>query len=709
MSDYIVPPSPVTQTEEALKQSLTASDSQVMYAKPEERQPDPAVINILTQTGQVGNNSLNRSLYGNAFVRPVADATREIKAPRIEGQDYSGLSFLTDQQEQFFTQSSAQIAEQSNLTRDSLAQSLSGQVRAIETAAQDRAVIAGIQTGDLGMPAEKSTRNLSFIADAQAVAQQQLIETTNKYVNELSQIDLQARQAQTEILGQVVNTQQAERARLDDLSAMMTQALGTLHTVDDQGVILDTGQLTLQGKAANLDLRAGEFQLNAAQAEASEFYKLGADGMIQFGPDGRALVTDLGELRRRADMLIAQADTEEAKMAIENMYKQQELMQMFNTPADMQAAQEKYGSAIGRYYGIEQGPNGNVGFYDDTALSTIGLDLNTSFQGSQGSLIPKENVEEIRKSIALDISKAMFSGESANFMNKIYAESDDRGSMLFALRNIGQGKNGYEAGYNFFEMNTKNMSDKDKSDMRNELSALDAKNPQIFENFLNVAKKFESKGLVKDDKISASNFMDRLNGGSYNSARNNEIIQGVKTPQLIGAVLMGTTAGSLKNLENMNLVRLNDEGFLDFEPMKSAWVTNAEDAINSLSKGGWVANTEAFIRGDQGIGNKIALQNALRAYQGQLNINSVPAESRVFFEQNKDGMLQFNKQTRTLLEGLVNVDKFMEKSISDKNRRKDTYMAFLTSTMGSYGVDRRQATNLLALVETIRSGGANIK
>jgi len=649
---------------------------------------DENVMSLLRQTGQVGNNSLNKRLYGNSFIKPIGEQITNIEVPETKAQDYSGLSFLSDDQKQLFTQSSEQIAEQSNLTRDALTQSLSGQVRAIESASQDRAVIAGIQTGQLGATPEKSTRNLSFIADAQAVAQQQMIDTTQEFVNQLGQIDLQTKQQQTELLGQAVKTQQAERGRLDELANMMTQSLGTLHSIDEAGNIMDTGVATLQGRASELDLTASQFQLGTAQAEASEMYQLDEQGMIKFDSNGQAMVTDLGDLRRRADLLIAQADTTEAKMAIESMYKQQELMNMFSSPGGIAEAQDKFGTAFGRYYGIEQGEDGTIGFYDESALSQIGLDLNTTFQGSQGSMIERENINEIRQNMALDISKSMFAGESASFMNKIYAESDDKNSMLFALRNY----NNNELGYNFFEVNTAGLSAEDKVNLNQKLSALDPKDKGIFDNFLKVTGEYEAKGLTKNQNVSAFDFITTLKNGRYNSAANNELISGVKTPQLIGAVLMGTTAGSLKNLENMNLVQLNDEGFLDFEPLKSSWVTNGEDALKSLSGGNLLSNP-------------FALQKAFSAYNGTLNPSSVSNESRVYFEGNKEGGLQFTKQTRTMIDGLVNVQKFMEKSIKDKARLNDTYKAFLVSTMGSYGVDGRQADSLLALVDIIRTGG----
>lgn len=692
MSELVKRPTPVEGGADSLANALIRNTDE----RPSTTSPstDKTILSILERTGQVGDNSLNRSLLGNAFISDIAQKTKEIKAPETEGLSFDNMPLLTDAQKTLFTTTSEQISEQGNMTRNSLAEQLSGQVRAIEQASQDRSTISSIQTGEVGMGVERSTRNLSFVADAQANAQEQVVDATKSYVDQIAKLDLQERQSQTDILSQSIQAEEQKRAELNNLANMLTESLGTVHRLGDDGEVFDTGIATIQGRSAELDLQAGQFQLRTAQAEASEYYQLDSDGMIKFGADGQALVTDFGDLRRQADKLLTMAETEEARMTINNMVQQQELMNMFSSPDSMVAAQEKWGSAVGNYYGLTMGENGMEGFYDNTALSQIGLDLNTSFQGSDGSPISGENMQEIRQMMALDISSAMFSGETPAFMNKVYAESDDRSKMLFALRNITSTDNGFEQGYNFFEMDTSKLNSKDSSDLKNKLSELDTASPSIFEDFLSITRSFEGKGLLNDERLGASNFLERLNGGGYNTARNNEVIPGVKTPQLVGAVLMGTTAGSLKNLEGMNLIRLSDDGFVDFEPMRSAWVTNAGDAIMALSRGSFANNPEG-------------LKKVLSAYSGNLKADQVPENSKVYFKQSSSGNLSLDENTRKLVDGLVNVQKFMEKSISDPKRLQDTYKAFLTSTMGVYGVDGNKANDILAMVNTIRTGKAS--
>jgi hypothetical protein len=692
MSELVTRPTAKEESADALSQSLSVQEPDEMPTV-DDGNVNSSVLSALERTGQVGNNSLSRQVLGGGFISELADQVSNIEAPQREAQEFSDVPFLSEGEERLFTERSQLITDQGNLARDSLARQLSGQVSAIEQSVQDRATISSIQTGEAGAGVERSTRNLSFVTNAQAVGQQQIIDTANNFVEQLSQIDLQGRQAETDLLGQAVQTQQQNRSEMRNLADRMTQSLGTLHEVDEQGTIIDTGVQTLQGRASEIDLMSGQFQLDAARAEASEIYQLDNDGMIKFGADGQAMVTDLGELRRQADNLLTMAETEEARMAINNMVQQQELMNMFSSPENLTEAQERWGSAVGRYYGVQVGEEGMEGLYDNSALSQIGLDLNTTFQGAEGSPISSENMQEIKQMMALDISNAMFSGESSSFMNKVYAESDDRNKMLFALRNVAGTSEGYEEGYNFFEMDTSGLSAKDANDLRQRLNDLDTSDPKVFENFLNITSDFEGKGLANRTDLGATGFMDRLSTGGYTKAKNNEIIPGVKTSQLVGAVLMGTTAGSLKNLENMNLIRLNDDGFVDFEPMRSSWVTNADDAILALSRG-------SFSNNPQG------LDKALKAYQGNLKVSDVPENSRVFFKQSSGDNLEFDPNTKKLLEGLVNVQKFMEKSISDPERLNDTYTAFLTSTMGTYGVDNNKAKDILNVVNTIRSGKA---
>jgi hypothetical protein len=585
---------------------------------------------------------LNRSLYGNEFLENITQTIKGIQAPKVEAQTFDNLG-LSEAQTELLNQTSQNIAGQTNQVIQKLQDSFIRAVRGIEQASQDRAITSGQIIGELGSPAETSSRNLSFVADAQARGQQQILDTSQDFLNQVQQAFFSGQQNLIQVGQQAINlqNQDIERARAE--ADRLTQTLGELYVVDEQGNIVrkldENGNPipTLEGQKFDLEERKTEQEIKEKQLDiASKQFQ--NSQYFTTDENGNFLEpTELGKLIMENQIGQQQVN----KLNLEQQKKYLEGLQDFATssgeiseiatnlqsddPNTRQKAydkitelQQKNGSAFLTYWStgspeVKTDKDGNVtgvetgkAQYNSEGLGTLGLFLNVAFDSPayrQAIAGLKEN-ERPDYLFAEEVKKAIMEGDSVNSLNKIYLESDDDNIILLGLKNTDQsGEN-----YKFKLIDTSQLDDVAKNDLKNKLAQIDQRNALALQNAVDAVAK-NSKAIATD--LAPSEFIEvflnskvsddikfRLredykaktgqDGANlqfttlFNQAKNNRISEYLpKNSELLPLVLAGVDRGTLQILKEEKIVNEKDLSLVGLNIITSTTLNPLANAISN--------------------------------------------------------------------------------------------------------------------------------
>ena len=257
---------------------------------------DPRIEASLKQSGQIGVSAINRSLYGLDNLSATINQASQFNTPDVQAINYQGFQDLSGNQKSYFDSSSKIIADNTNNTINSLENGLKNKILPqILSNAQDGAIMSGQITGDLGLAPLDSSRNLSFVSNAQAIGQQQILASVNEFSQNLTNAVTAGQSNQVALLGQANQAEMSNKQFQFSRDQFMTQVKGTLF---DNGK--DTGQetLSLRGQIFNEDRALGQetgFIFNRGQNTGRETLAL----QNQIFNQDRALGQETGQVFNR--------------------------------------------------------------------------------------------------------------------------------------------------------------------------------------------------------------------------------------------------------------------------------------------------------------------------------------------------------------------------------------------------------------------------
>lgn len=190
---------------------------------------DPRIEASLKQSGQIGVSAINRSLYGLDNLSSTISQASQFNIPDVQPINYQGFQDLSASQKTYFDSSSKVIADNANNAINALENSLQNRVLPqILSNAQDGAIMSGQISGDLGLSPLSSSRNLSFVSNAQAVGQQQILASVNEFSLNLTNAVTAGQSNQVALLGQANQAEMANKQFQFSKDQFMTQVKGTL-------------------------------------------------------------------------------------------------------------------------------------------------------------------------------------------------------------------------------------------------------------------------------------------------------------------------------------------------------------------------------------------------------------------------------------------------------------------------------------------------
>lgn len=202
---------------------------------------DPRIEQSLRQSGQIGISAINRSLYGLDSLSATISQASQTNTTDVAPITFQTFTDLTGNQKTYFDASSRIIADNTNNAINSLENNLKGKILPqIQSNAQDQAIMSGQISGDLNLTPLDSSRNLSFVSNAQAVGQQQILASINEFSQNITNAVTAGQSNQVQLLGQANQSEMANKQFQFSKDQFLTQVKGTLF---DNGK--DTGQQTL--------------------------------------------------------------------------------------------------------------------------------------------------------------------------------------------------------------------------------------------------------------------------------------------------------------------------------------------------------------------------------------------------------------------------------------------------------------------------------
>jgi len=497
-----------TQETEVVDVETSPEESSVRI----ESRQDSEVSNVLRDTGQIRTADLNRSLYTNQFLNKVVDAAGRVDREALmqRGQSFEDVDYLTESEKSFFGSRSQNVADQTNIAIKSLTDQFTGELLpSIQSAAQDRAIMSGMITGELGLTPEMSTRNLSFVGDAQSRAQQQVVAAYNDFSNQVQSGILKSQEVQTDIMGQAIQQSNQNKAFNLEVDKWKTDAFGNLYE-DGQ----DTGQQTLMGRAADQEYNMGELQL---------------EGQELLNEQNRLAIQQQRNQIAKLEAISGEVDNYSAVFeGVANGNPE--------SIAQLQKMRDQYGDAFGLYWmkDYEQvtDSEGNVTGYQEKAivpnpevLSEQGLLLNANFENFEYERLSKDmkDGEKPHQIIGRELIKALKAEEGAsNILNKIVTTSDDNNKALIALNNTDP--NSGATGYNFFSVDLSGLNDSERAKVQSQLFSI-KNDAQVLTSF---TKKLEelSKGNqnIKFEKIPPDSAIERMNSADFARSGQNRMM-----------------------------------------------------------------------------------------------------------------------------------------------------------------------------------------
>ncbi len=515
---------------------------------------------------------LNRALYSNEFLKSITETASTIQSPKVKAQTFDNLG-LSEPQTELLNQTSQNIANQTNQVINTLQQSFIDSINAIEQASQDRAITSGRIVGELGSPAETSTRNLSFVADAQARGQQQVLDTTQDFLNQVQQAFFAGQESQIQV------GQQGLELQLQDIQAKqaeanrLTQALGELYVVNKQGNIIkqldESGSPipTLTGKGFELEARQAELgakqsQLNIAakQFENSQLFVTDELGNYLEPTEYGQLLLENQISQQQLNQLSLEQQQQYLQGLQGFMSSSKQINDIYNNllSDDTNLKQEAYnqiselqeqnGSAFMTYWSttesqIKTDADGNVTgitagvpVYNTEGLGTLGLFLNSSFN-SPAYLSAVADMKESERPDYLfseDVKQALMEGDTVNSLNKLYLESNDGNVILMGLKNTDQsGEN-----YKFKIVDTSRMSELEKNELKSKLGQIDQTNPLALQKAVDTLVS-QTNAVATD--LGASEFIEAFLNNSVNDSVKQKLNDDYKSK--VGEVPPGTIFG----------------------------------------------------------------------------------------------------------------------------------------------------------------------
>ena len=574
-------------------------------------------------------------------------------------------------------------------------------------------------SGDLGVRAENSARATSFIANAQAVGQQQILSAMDTFQTAISNASNQAQGNQTALLGKAVDLQQANK-QFDlqqkqfqfSQDQFLTQALGTLY----QGGT-DTGKETLAGKSTDLQLAAGTESLKKAQFDNNIIM----DSNGNPTDIGNAYISCLG-----ADYNLNATQKNAALQAFQGYSNETTALQnILAGVAKGNADSIKQWSDIqtqkGNSYGIYWADNAptlnkdgsitrNVAF-DDKALSQKGLYLNINFD-SQAYKDTTANMKDGTKPdqvFANQIIGAIQKGETPEVLNKIGLESNDGNVTLLAVKNTAP--DGTKV-YAYKLIDLTQVGDGDKVKIKQSLYALNPSDPKILSKVDSVLKttvpQFNGENKYRD--ISGSEFMDYLTNDNYKSnagstdsggnvslavsfkqARENRMSDSLpKTPQLLAGIFAGMAGENTYSALVSNGVIDGKDNF-NFINLQNNFTPNQRASLGNLSASG----IAGFNNDTQ------AIDRAVKLFKGTATKGDFGSIDPSGYNLNTtSNNYSFDKNTQGILDALSRTKNVMKLNIKSENYLNDAFTGFIQGVFGNQ-IDVNTAKGINALINKL--------
>lgn len=680
---------------------------------------DPRIEATLKQAGQIGVSAINRSLYGLDSLTGTITQASQFDVPNVQSMSYQGFNNLDLNQRTYFDQSSKIIADNTNNAINALESNLRDRILPqIKSNAQDQAVISGQISGDLGLDPVNSSRNLSFISNAQAIGQQQVLASVNEFSNNLTNALTQGQGNQVQLLGQATQAEMANKQFREQQDQFLTQVRGK---ITRNGV--DTGESTLakigQDFQQNLSLRNQIFNEDISLSNLTgEIFRQGQEtGRDTFAKDqfdfssnlstqqfDFSKQTTLADMQFREDQFrtgatgdlyldgvnqgiktlaaqdtesVIQArdfNTEQVKKQIQsyeaNIAQAKSIEQLFNPTTPEQAANlaSQMGDAAGLYWSTqaEIDKDGNVTqvpVYNETSIPQKGLMLNVDFNSQAYKDYVKNAGQDPNSTpealLANDVMNAISRGKAVESLNKIAIQSDNGNKTLLALKTSDNG----ETGYSFKSIDMSKLNDTDKQRLSTELYNLSTTSPNLLQEANSVISKYTD---YRD--LGAIEYMANLSSSEFNVQGNRAMTNTLPKNRQLMAGIIGSAKGNTVNLlADQKLININEAGNgFNFEPLQNIYNTAAKINLNNLA-GGNVINLF-------GKSNSKELTDTIKK---SYNANQLPVESQ------------------QLIKGLSSVNSI----ISSQYPNNEPYSSnlFRAFVMGSLNVPEAEANGLYAL------------
>lgn len=184
-------------------------------------------------------------LYNGEFIRSLTDIGDTVPKPGLVAQDFSNVKGVNEDQKNLLNSLSKSNTDQANLAVADLNNLFKSTLGKIATNSQDTAVQAGmgVQNGN-DLSVANSGRNLSYLQDVQTVAQNQVLDQEKTYAAETNKILAQAQAANTQVLGQAIQLQDANQKWAFQKEQYYTQLSGGYSNEEGKFFDPQTGQLT---------------------------------------------------------------------------------------------------------------------------------------------------------------------------------------------------------------------------------------------------------------------------------------------------------------------------------------------------------------------------------------------------------------------------------------------------------------------------------
>lgn len=570
--------------------------------------------NTLQQTGKLSYTGLDEALYSPDRIANSA-GTGNPDVQKQQATDYSQYAGLTPGQAEYLTKMSQNITSQTNNAVAQLNVGYNQKQSQIVTGTQDAQIVSGINIGETGESADKSTRNLSYVQNAVAEGNQQILQNYQSFATNVGDIINKTQANQNQLLNQAVTYEDSNRKYQDARDQYYTQAFGTLY---EKGK--DTGKLTQQGEQNALNLQVNRanipnlIKINTNNAlNSDEQLK---QNQLKTSADTQAFTESQSVMAQQLRQLTTQYGIASTVDQLNNLAKltgsgglaggttqNKAYTDALNNPNDPNHAQavdtrntliKTYGTGAGLYFGVvpDIKDNKTVGqkleSYDKSVY-TKGLFLNT--QTGVNGFVNNPAYDALAKNVTgakpdelltKDVSDAIMQGKANEILNKMVIVSNSGDKVMVGFKN--QDKDKASTAYMAFrEVDLAGKSPEEKAKIQADLSNIDSGDQ------LNQLNEYLNKNsLTTSDVNNATQFMQKLKGGEYGDMANQKMTNGLPdNASLVAAVLVGANKTSapvaLGTLGNYD----SKTGSFNFDKLQNFMTNNgSQQIITSMQKSG---------------------------------------------------------------------------------------------------------------------------